>query len=347
MIRLGIVSFAHLHAEGYVENIRAIPNTELVGAADEDTARGEHFAHALGVRLWPTDEDLLAQRLDGVIVCTENARHRAAVEMAARARVHVLCEKPLATTLADADAMLEACWKAGVQLMVAFPMRFSAPMLEVRRALDEGRLGEISCCTSTNQGQNPRRHRDWFVDKRLAGGGAVMDHTVHLVDALRWCLHSEVAEVYAQTTDLLPGGNGGVETGGLILLTFANGIFATIDCSWSRPASYPTWGGLTMDLIGQRGVLRVDAFRQNLTIYPEQSSSIRWQYWGSDANQGMIAEFVSAIEQQRTPAVTGIDGYRALEVIVAAYESARTGHPIRLVPRTAPSGGGPIITAPE
>jgi len=330
VIRLGIMSVAHLHAEAYVENIRAIPGAELVGVADEDKTRGAHFARTLGVRLWPTYEDLLAQHLHGVIVCSENARHRALVEMAARTGIHVLCEKPLATTLADARAMVTACTQAGVSLMVALPMRFSAPLLEVRRALDAGRLGEIFCCTTTNQGQNPRRHRDWFVDKRLAGGGAVMDHTVHLVDALRWYLHSEVTEVYAQTTDLLPGGNGEVETGALILLTFANGVFATIDCSWSRPASYPTWGGLTVDLIGQHGVMRVDAFRQTLTIYPERSPGIHWEYWGSDANQGMIAEFVSAIQERRAPAVTGVDGVRALEVIVAAYESARTGWPVRL-----------------
>lgn len=329
MIRLGIMSFAHLHAEGYVENIRAMPNVELVGVADEDRKRADHFAHTLGVPVYPAYEELLARRLDGVIVCTENARHRGAVEMAARAGVHILCEKPLATTLLDARAMLDACEKAHVRLMVAFPMRFSAPMLEVGRALSEGRLGELSCCVSTNQGQNPRRHRAWFVDRRLAGGGAVTDHTVHLVDILRWYLRSEVVEVYAQTTGLLSGG-GDVETGGALLLTFASGVFATIDCSWSRPASYPAWGGLSMDFVGRRGVLRVDAFRQNLTVYPEHSPTTRWQYWGSDANQAMIAEFVSAIEQRRAPAVTGADGYRALEVIVAAYESARTGRPVRL-----------------
>lgn len=324
------MSFAHLHAEGYIANVRALPGVELVGVADDDPTRGAQFAVRFGVRAWPTYEDLLAQHLHGVIVCPENTRHRALVELAARAGVHVLCEKPLATTLADARAMLEACTRAGVILMVAFPMRFSAPLLEARRTLEEGRLGNIVCCTSTNQGQNPRRYRDWFVKKELAGGGAVMDHTVHLVDALRWYLRSEVTEVYAQTTDLLPGGDGEVETGGLILLTFANGVFATIDCSWSRPASYPTWGGLTLELIGERGAMFVDAFRQNLTIYPDHSPNVSWRHWGSDANQAMITEFISAIREGRAPAVTGLDGYRALEVIVAAYESARTGQPVRL-----------------
>ncbi len=330
MIRIGIMSFAHVHAQGYVENVRAVPGVELVGGADDDRTRGAHVAATLGLRVWPTYEDLLAQRLHGVIVCSENARHRPLVELAARAGIHVLCEKPLATTLADARAILAACTQAGVILTVALPMRFSAPLLEAQRALEEGRLGEVVCCATTNQGQNPRRHSDWFVKKQLAGGGAVMDHTVHLVDVLRWYLRSEVAEVYAQTTDLLPGGDGDVETGGLILLSFANGVFATIDCSWSRPASYPTWGGLTLEIIGKRGAMFVDAFRQHLTIYPEHSPGISWRPWGSDANQAMVTEFVSAIREERTPAVTGFDGYQALEVVVAAYESARTGQPVRL-----------------
>jgi predicted dehydrogenase len=330
VIRLGLMSFAHVHAEAYVENVRAILDAHLVGIADEDRARGEHFAARLGVQSFPTYEKLLAQHLDGVLVCSENARHRALVEMAAGAGVSVLCEKPLATTLSDARAMIEACARAGVTLMVAFPMRFSAPLLQARQAVDEGRVGKIACCIGTNQGQNPRLHRAWFANKELAGGGAVMDHTVHLVDILRWYLRTEVDEVYAQTTSLLPGGNGEVETGGLILLTLANGLFASIDCSWSRPASYPTWGGLALELIGERGVLRVDAFRQNLVIYPERSPAIQWQPWGSDANQAMLAEFVSAIRERRSPAVTGTDGLRALEVIVAAYESARSGQPVRL-----------------
>jgi predicted dehydrogenase len=330
VIRLGLMSFAHVHAEAYVENIRRILDAQLVGAADDDQPRGEHFASKLGVRVFPTYEDLLAQHLDGVIVCSENTRHRTLVEMTARAGVSVLCEKPLATTLLDARAMIETCARAGVPLMIAFPMRFSAPVLQARQAVDEGRVGKIACCIGINQGQNPRRNRAWFVNKQLAGGGAVMDHTVHLVDLLRWSLRTEVAEVYAQTTDLLPGGNGEVETGGLILLTLANGLFASIDCSWSRPASYPTWGGLALELIGERGVLRVDAFRQNLVIYPERSPAIQWQAWGSDANQAMMAEFVSAIREHRDPAVTGSDGYRALEVIAAAYESARTGQPVHL-----------------
>ena len=214
--------------------------------------------------------------------------------------------------------------------MTAFPMRFSAPLLEVKAKLDEGSLGQIYGCNTTNQGQMPIKHRRWFVDKQLAGGGAVMDHTVHLADVLRWYLNSEVVEVYAQTNHILHADTVDVETGGLIMLTFDNGTFASIDCSWSKPLNYPTWGGLTMELISERGLTVIDGFSQNLNIYNQRDESHYWTYWGSDANQGMINEFVAAIREPRSPTVTGEDGYKALEIALAVYASAESGQPVKL-----------------
>jgi predicted dehydrogenase len=155
-----------------------------------------------------------------------------------------------------------------------------------------------------------------------------MDHTVHLADVLRWYLGSEVVEVYAQTNRIMHADTVAVETGGLLMLTFANGVFATIDCSWSRPPGYPTWGGLALELVTERGALTVDAFRQNLTVY--RGGRAAWDFWGSDANQAMVEEFVAAVREGRPPAVSGLDGLRALEVVLAGYESARTGQPVRI-----------------
>jgi predicted dehydrogenase len=329
-MKIGIMSFAHLHAEGYIHNLRAAPGVEMIGLADEDQARGQHFAELFEARLYPSYEAMLAEQPDGVLVCSENARHRPLVELAAQAGVHVLSEKPLATNLADAQAMVDVCREAGVILMTAFPMRFSPPLQEVKARLDEGSLGRIYGCNSTNQGQMPIAHREWFVDKSLAGGGAVMDHTVHLADALRWYLNSEVVEVYAQTNRILHADRVEVETGGLVMLTFADGTFASIDCSWSKPLNYPTWGGLTMELISERGLTIIDGFSQNLNIYNHQTGSHYWSYWGSDANQGMIDEFVAAVREQRPPSVTGEDGYKALEIALAVYESAESGQPVKL-----------------
>jgi predicted dehydrogenase len=329
-MKIGIMSLAHLHAEAYIGNLRAIPGVEMIGIADEDESRGQHFAKIFDAQLYPTYEAMLARQPDGVVVCSENSKHRFLVEMAAEAGVHVLSEKPLATTLADAQALLEVCRAAGVILMTAFPMRFSAPLLEVKTKLDDGSLGKVYGCNTTNQGQMPIHHRRWFVDKELAGGGALMDHTVHLADVLRWYFETEVVEVYAQINHILHADTVDVETGGLIMLTMANGTFASIDCSWSKPLNYPTWGGLTLELISERGLTIVDAFSQNLNVYNPSRSNHWWTYWGSDANQAMIEEFVAAIREQRTPNVTGTDGYRALEVALAAYVSAGSGQPVKL-----------------
>jgi predicted dehydrogenase len=329
-MKIGILSVAHHHVEAYIRNLRAIPGVEVIGLADEDRARGQRYAREFDAPLFPSYEALLAARPAAVLVCSENSKHRPLVELAAAAGVHVLCEKPLATTLADAEALIAACARAGVHLMTAFPLRFSAPLIEVKTRLDAGELGRVYCCNGTNQGQLPLRHRAWFVDPDLAGGGAVMDHTVHLVDILRWYLASEVVEVYAQTNRIFHADAVTVETGGLLMLTFANGVFASIDCSWSKPDSYPTWGGLTFELVSDRGAVRVDAFRQNLTVYSEARGRAAWAPWGSDTDRAMLEEFVAAVREDRPPRVSGLDGYRALQVAQAAYASAQSGQPVRL-----------------
>ena len=349
-LRIGILSAAHVHTDAYVSILRSgseqpvpgarswsenlastpIPGVELLGVADEDMARGQAFAARHGVRLFSSYEALLAEQPDGVIVCSENAHHRGLVELAAAAGVHVLCEKPLAITTEDAQAMVAACKRAGVILMTAFPMRFSPVMMEVKTLLDRNGLGKVYAVSSTNNGQMPARHRAWFVDKGLAGGGAGMDHIVHLADLLRWYLRSEVATVYARFNRILHADKVEVETGGLVMLTFTDGTFATIDCSWSRPLGYPIWGGLALELVGERGVVAADGFRQNLINYGSQDVLTSWLPWGSDADRGMVEEFVSAIRERRAPAVTGEDGLKAVEIVMAAYRSAETGQVVRL-----------------
>ncbi len=328
-MKLGIMSFAHHHAESYAHALSTMPGVEFVGIADDNTARGEQLAQQYGAPFYPSYEALLAEQPDGVVVCSENVRHRPLVELAAQAGVNVMCEKPLATTLADGQAMLDACESAGVILMTAFPMRFSAPILEVKSLLDQGGLGKVLAVNGVNQGQMPKHHRQWFVDKELAGGGSVFDHTVHLADVLRWYLDSEVVEVYAQTNRIMHRDEVDVETGGLLLVTFEDGTFASIDCSWSRPKNYPTWGGLALDLIGEKGVVHVDAFSQNLAAY-SNTDQPAWLPWLSDSDRSMISEFMAAIRAQRAPSVSGYDGYKAMEVALAAYRSAEIGAPVAL-----------------
>lgn len=324
-MKLGILSFAHHHGEAYISNLRHLENVEILGVADDDLERGQKLAKQHEAHFFLSYEALLEAKPDGVIICTENNHHRPLVEMAASRGIHVLCEKPIATTYEDARAIVEACDKAGVLLMTAFPMRFSAPLLEIKARLDNGDFGDVYCFNATNQGELPTKHRAWFVDPELAGGGAIMDHTVHLVDIMRWFIGSEVETVYARANRIFHADEVEVETGALEMLTFSNQVFATIDASWSRPPYWPTWGGLTFEMITQRGAVIVDAFRQNLTIYSHDTQRANWAYWGSDMNQAMVNEFTTAIRQNRFPKVSGLDGLRAVEVTLAAYESLQSG----------------------
>lgn len=330
MIKIGILSFAHHHGEAYVSNLRRMDGVELIGVADDDPMRGQTIAAQNQAYYFHSYEDLFAARPDGVIICTENNRHRPFVEMAASRGIHVLCEKPLATTLEDAHAILDTCEKAGVLLMTAFPMRFSAPLLEIKTRLEQGDFGELYCFNAANQGELPTKQRAWFVDPALAGGGAIMDHTVHLVDIMRWFTGSEVRTMYARSNRIFHADEVQVETGALEMLTFENDVFGTIDASWSRPQYWPTWGGLTFEMVTQRGAILVDAFRQNLNVYRQDWQRSNWVYWGSDMNHAMVSEFAAAIRENRPPRVTGLDGLRAVEATLAAYESDRTGQTVQV-----------------
>src|SRR5690625_7408004 len=108
-----------------------------------------------------------------------------------RSKKHILCEKPIATNVADAKDMIQVCEDEGVKLQIAYPVRFSGPIAELKAMIDNGELGDIVAFRTTNRGQNPG---GWFVDEEQSGGGAVLDHTVHMADIMSWYLNEEVTE---------------------------------------------------------------------------------------------------------------------------------------------------------
>jgi predicted dehydrogenase len=330
-MRIGILSIAHLHAAGYQANLKAIPGVELVGFSHENSAEGQAFSDGYSLPWFSTHQELLAQGLDGVVICSENARHRELVELGADAGCQILCEKPIETTLAAAEAMKSVCAKNGVRFMTAFPTRFAPSTQALRTMLQQGELGKVFGANGINHSENPSGHRAWFANKELAGGGAAMDHIVHLADFFRWCFSAEIIEVYAEIDNLFRPGELDVDTAGLLLVRLSNGVQASIDCSWSRPSWYPRWGHLKMEVIGERGAAVMDSFAQHLTVYSRTGSrNPDWVGYGPDPNQPMIQEFVDSIRDQREPSVTWNDGYQALRVVLAAYESAQRKAPVKL-----------------
>jgi predicted dehydrogenase len=331
-VRIGVLSAEHVHASKYVSVLASIAGARLVGVWDHDPRRAAIVAGSAATRAFDDIEELLAS-VDGVVITSANAFHRQLVERAAAAGVHVLCEKPLATTVEDARAIVNACGRADVRLMTAFPMRWNAAVRSLEATMRSGALGRPVFLEGANTGKMPDGEAGWFVDPALSGGGAVTDHVVHLVDVYRWILQSEVVEVYAVANRILQDRFTGVETGGLVSLRFADGVLATIDCSWSKPQSYPAWGGLSIDAVGTGGAFRVDAFRQRLVVYGTGEVGVSWNAWGPDADVGMLEEFLAVVRENREPVVTGFDGLRAVEIVDAAYRSIATGGPVSLATR--------------
>lgn len=325
-MNVGIISFAHLHAGGYARCIAAMPDVQLIAIADDDEQRGMAAAAEFGGDFYADYHELLARRdIAAVIVTAPNTMHHPITLAAAAAGKHILCEKPIATTRADALEMIAACRECGVILMTAFPMRFSAPSIALRQMVHDGAVGTPLAVMTTNHGTLPAP--PWFTDPHLGGGGAVMDHTVHVADLLRWTFGQEITRVYAEIdTRIHPGLL--TDDVGMLMLELEGGIWGTLDPSWARPKTWPTWGGLTIDVIGERGVLSMNAFAQNLQWFDDRGGRYRFISWAEGGDPGMIRAFSDAVKAGSPPPVTGEDGLHALEVALCAYASAARHEPV-------------------
>lgn len=323
--KIALLGAAHGHMYSYAAALRRL-GADITGVADESEPRGREAAARLGTS-WARDaQTLLASDADAVVICAENSGHAALAEEAAQAGKHMLCEKPLADSAEGAARIVSAAREAGVKLMTAFPCRFHPAAAAMKRDAEAGVWGELLAIQGANRGTMPG---GWFVDRALSGGGAIIDHTVHVVDLMRWIMPgAEVKEVYAEKGTRMH--DLAVEDCGLLVFSFDNGVIASLDPSWSRTASYPTWGDVKLELVGTAGVGRVDLFRQNLVLHEDRTMRTAWTNWGSDMDLGLVAEFIGCIREDRPPAVTGEDGQRALLVALAAYESASSGQPARV-----------------
>lgn len=326
-LRVAVLSFAHTHAIGYCRALAARGDIDLVvadpdGSSAPDAApRGAELAASLGVRYLPSYEEALAWRPDAVIVTAENSRHRSLVEAAAAAGAHILCEKPLATTVEDAEAMLAAVERAGVTLMTAYPVRFAPAFTDLLHRVRSGQLGTVLAVKGTNNGKLPS-DRAWFTDPELAGGGALVDHVVHCADLLDELLGEQPATVHAVANRILHP-EAAVETGGLVTAVYASGAVATIDCSWSVPDSAPTWGGLTFQVTGTRGSVTIAPFASH--VAGQTVDGPVWESTGDDLDAAMIAEFVEAVRTGRPARPDGLVGLRTLRIVDAARRSATSG----------------------
>jgi predicted dehydrogenase len=327
---VAIIGCAHRpHAWSYARALSGLGTASLAGVYDEDPALGHSVADDFGA---PWTDDLPALlgsgTVDAVVVCGPTAQHRAHIELAAAAGMHVLCEKPLATTVEDAIAAIDACRRAGVQLHTAMVSRFLPHVRRVKGLIDAGELGEVVGARAGNRGRPPLfpHYPSWITTPDQSGGGALIDHSVHLTDLLRHLTGREVTAVSAETGTLL--WSAGVEDCALLSLTFEGGAVAGLDPSWSVPANNPWDYDFFLRLVGTTGSVDLDDLAESVRLVSRRAGDgLRLVGFADDPDTAMIECFCASVlgGEPLTPSASGEDGLRALEVALAGYASAASG----------------------
>lgn len=264
---------------------------------------------------------LVRDDVDAVDICSPNALHAELAIAAAEAGTHVLVEKPMATTVADADAMVTAAERAGVVLMAAHNLRFAAPYAAAARAVAEGRIGDVVGVRVAMGHGGPEswtRDAGWFRDPALAGGGALLDLGIHVADLLRAVTGDEVREVAAFVRRPSPEA---VEESGVVSLALAGGGVGTLSASWSVRGGadhqllvHGTDGMLTIER-GQ-AVVRLTGGGEKIVLEPPSPAP------------DLLANFVAACRGEAAAVVGPRDGRAALAIIEAAYRSAAEGRAV-------------------
>ncbi len=325
----GFVGASQWAGHYLIPAVRATEDARAVGVFSSSAERGERFAEAAGLeRAYPSLEEMLADPgIDAVYIGTTNDLHAERTIAAARAGKHVLCEKPLALSLAEAAAMIAACEEAGVVLATNHHLRGAPTIRAMREMVEAGAIGEILAARVFHARSLPEELRTWRLRKPEAGGGVVLDITVHDADTVRFLLGDEVAEVTALTA------NQGLaepplEDSAMGVMRMRGGQLVSFHDAFTVPHAGTGFElhGTEASLIG-REVMTPDPIGQVLLRRLDEIEEVEI------AERGPIYErvvrcFGAAVRGEGRPLATGEDGAAALAIALAALESARSCRPV-------------------
>jgi len=323
-LRWGLIGASTIAAQHMIGAIRA-NGGEVTAVMSASADRSATFAreHAIARGVSGLDELLGADDLDAVYISTTNELHRDQVFAAAAAGKHVLCEKPLALTLVDARAMVARCHERGVVMGTNHHLRNAATHRAMREAIKAGRIGRPLFARVFHAVYLPPNLQGWRIDKPEAGGGVILDITVHDADTLRFVLDDEPASVTAMTSQ---GGMGreGLEDGIMGVVRFASGVLAQFHDAFTT--RYATTG---FEVHGEDGsLIGTDC----MTQAPKGEVLLRTKDGAAPlaiAHENLYARsvrlFQEAVAGRGSPAATGEDGIKSLGVALATREAARTG----------------------
>lgn len=308
-LRIGVVGCGGIGAV-HLRSWARVGGVRVAAACDPDLSRAE----AAGVASYPDLESMLAsEELDAVDVCTPPNLHASAATAALRRGIPVLCEKPLARTPDEAAEIVRAAEGSGTLLMTAFCHRFHPPVEFVYGLIQDGTLGRVLMFRNRFGTRFNGVEDRWFSKRDVAGGGTLMDTSVHSVDLFRH-LVGEVASSSAATGTFHPAIRD-VEDSAALLLKAENGAIGVIEASWMTP-----WSANVVEVYGENGAAVID-YDTGVTRYRLQGDA-DWttaDVPGKDRFEEELRHFAAVLRGEAEPRVTGRDGLRAVEVIYQGY----------------------------
>jgi 1,5-anhydro-D-fructose reductase (1,5-anhydro-D-mannitol-forming) len=331
----GLIGASTIAAEHMIDAIRAQQGHDVVAVASSSAARAKEFAatHKIAGAYESVDRLLADPAVQVVYISTTNELHRDQVIAAAAAGKHVLCEKPLALNLDDAQQMVRACAEAGVVMGTNHHLRNAATHRKIRELVEGGAIGRPLFARVFHAVYLPPHLQGWRLNKPGAGGGVILDISVHDADTLRFILGAEPIEAIGQSQSAFLAREG-LEDGVMAVLRFDNGVVAQLHDAFTVP-----FAGTGIEIHGDKGsvigrnvmtqrpvgeVLLRDAQGERAIAVEHESLYARG-----------VSRFCAAMRGEGQPAATGIDGVRSLTTALAIAEACRTGSSVRVAPLQA------------
>jgi UDP-N-acetyl-2-amino-2-deoxyglucuronate dehydrogenase len=333
---IGCGSVSRVHAEA----IKSVPSLELVSVCSRSQESAARLAGHYGIPAFTNLKEFLSdEKLRAVSICSPSGTHSQLGCAAAIMGKHVLAEKPIDINLDNADALIRACAQSGVRLGVSLQSRFLAAPVMLKRAREEGRLGRLIMASAYVKWYRSDEYyaaSPWRGTLKMDGGGALINQAIHTVDLLQW-IAGPVAEVYARADTILHPQIEGEDTL-VATLRFQNGALGVIEAATSV---YPGFKR-RLEFSGTEGTAVIDG--DNITVWSLKDGSGNPAPPTGEISDGssnpmaieteghrrVMEDFANAIREGRDPAISGREGRRSLELVLALYRSARLGKPVTL-----------------